>query len=89
MRASPRATSSRRYGHGSRPPYRQWQPYLKRSAHLPQEIRDIGWKAQTRLYKRFRHLSNSGKPQPRVLAAIARELAGFIWDIARKTPLPA
>jgi hypothetical protein len=56
---------------------------------LPQEIKDIGWKAQTRLCKRFRHLSNAGKPQPRVLAAIARELAGFIWDIARKTPLPA
>ena len=66
---------------------KEGQPYLKRSAHLPQEIRDIGWKAQTRLCKRFRHLSNAGKPQPRVLAAIARELAGFIWDIARKTPL--
>ncbi|MGB0507609.1 MAG: IS110 family transposase, partial [Pikeienuella sp.] len=53
------------------------------------EIRDIGWKAQVRLCKRYRHLSNTGKPQPRVLAAIARELAGFIWDIARKTPLAA
>ena len=47
------------------------------------------WKALSRLCKRFRHLSRAGKPQPRVLAAIARELSGFIWDIARKTPLPA
>ncbi len=75
-------------GWSYRHPSREGQPFLKRSAHLPQEIRDIGWKAQTRLCKRFRHLSNAGKPQPRVLAAIARELAGFIWDIARKTPLP-
>ncbi|MFP3385028.1 IS110 family transposase [Tritonibacter sp. SIMBA_163] len=37
----------------------------------------------------MRDLSRTGKPQPRVLAAIARELAGFIWDIARKTPLTA
>jgi transposase len=37
----------------------------------------------------FRHLSNTGKPQPRVLAAIALELVSFIWDIAGKTPLPA
>ena len=68
---------------------KEGHPFLKRSAHLPQDIRDIGWKAQTRLCKRFRHLSQTGKPQPRVLAAIARELAGFIWDIARKTPIPA
>lgn len=76
-------------GWSYRHPPKEGQPYLKRSAHLPQQIKDIGWKAQTRLCKRFRHLSGSGKPQPRVLAAIARELAGFIWDIARKTPLPA
>ncbi len=72
-----------------RHPPKEGHPFLKRSAHLPQEIRDIGWKAQTRLCKRFRHLSQTGKPQPRVLAAIARELSGFIWDIARRTPLPA
>lgn len=76
-------------GWSYRHPPKEGQPFLKRSAELPQEIKDIGWKAQTRLCKRFRHLSNTGKPQPRVLAAIARELAGFIWDIARKTPLPA
>jgi hypothetical protein len=69
-----------------RHPAREGQPYLKRSAHLPQNIRDIGWKAQARLCKRYRDLSKRGKPQPRVMTAIARERAGFIWDIARKTP---
>tara|TARA_R110001583_G_scaffold195257_4_gene371248 strand:- start:66374 stop:66628 length:255 start_codon:yes stop_codon:yes gene_type:complete len=67
-------------GEGADP--KEGQPFLKRSAHLPQEIKAIDWKAQTRLCKRFRHLSNTGKPQP-------RELAGFIWNIARKTPSPA
>jgi len=76
-------------GWSYRHPPKEGHPYLKRSAHLPQEIRDIGWKAQTRLCKRYRDLSRTGKPQPRVLAAIARELAGFIWDIARKTPITA
>jgi len=71
------------YRHPAREQYR----YLKRSAQLPQEIRDVGWKAQVRLCKRYRDLSKTGKPQPRVLIAIARELAGFVWDIARKTPL--
>ncbi len=32
-------------------------------------------------------ISRTGKPQPRVLTAIARELAGFIRDITRKVPL--
>jgi transposase len=76
-------------GWSYRHPPKEGHPYLKRSAHLPQQIKDIGWKAQTRLCKRYRHLSRAGKPQPRVIAAIARELAGFVWDIARKTPLPA
>lgn len=72
-----------------RHPPRERHLHLKRSQHLPQEIRDIGWKAQTRLCKRYCDLSKTGKPQPRVLTAIARELAGFIWDIARKVPLSA
>lgn len=70
-----------------RHPAREQQQILKRALHLPQDIQDVAWKAQTRLCKRYRYLSAKGKPQPRVLAAIARELAGFVWDIARKTPL--
>lgn len=70
------------------PPQERY-PYLKRSQHQPQEIKDIGWKAQTRLCKRYRDLSKTGKSQPRVLTAIARELAGFIWDIARHVPIRA
>lgn len=72
-----------------RHPAREGQPYLKRCQHQPQEIKDIGWKAQTRLCKRYRDLSKTGKPQPRVLTAVARELAGFIWDIARHVPIQA
>jgi len=63
-------------GWSYRHPPKEGHPYLKRPAHLPQQIKDIGWKAQTRLCNRYRHLSRVGKPQPRVIAAIARELAG-------------
>ena len=72
-----------------RHPARESIHHLKRAEHLSQTIRDIGWKAQTRLCTRYRALSKTGKPQPRVLTAIARELAGFIWDIARHTPIAA
>lgn len=72
-----------------RHPAREQHKYLNRSAHLPQHIRDIGWKAQVRLTKRYRDLSRTGKPQQKVLASIARELSGFIWDIARNVRLTA
>ena len=38
------------------------------------------------LCARYRKLARSGKPTNVVTAAIARELAGFIWAIARRVP---
>jgi hypothetical protein len=38
------------------------------------------------LCTRYRKLARSGKPASVVTAAIARELAGFIWAIARGMP---
>ena len=54
---------------------------------LPEEIRAVGWRAQVRLCQRFRRLMATGKPLPKVNTAIARELAGFVWDIARRVPV--
>jgi transposase len=47
-------------------------------------VRDIAWKAQVRLCSRWRRLAASGKPKVVVTTAIAREMAGFIWAIARQ-----
>jgi len=56
-----------------------------RQQGLPETVRDISWRAQLRLTKRFRHLAMGRRlPQNKVCVAIARELAGFIWDIARQ-----
>ncbi len=65
-------------------PAREEHRYLTRVADLPADIQAIGWKAQVRLCQRFRRLSAAGKPQPKVNTAIARELVGFAWDIARR-----
>ena len=43
----------------------------------------IAWKAQTRLCRRFRRMLNQGRPRNLVVAAIARELCGFIWAIGQ------
>ena len=56
---------------------------------LPKTATEIAWKAQVRLCKRFRQLSARGKHANQVVVAIARELAAFIWAIARTVPLAA
>ena len=48
------------------------------------KVREIAWKAQSRLTARYRALSSSGKKTTVVCTAIARELAGFMWSVARE-----
>ena len=49
----------------------------------PEPVREIAWKAQTRLSGRFKALSKKGKRPTIVVTAIAREMCGFIWAIDR------
>jgi transposase len=50
----------------------------------PKIIRDISWKAQLRLSKRWRSLGMGRSLNlNKICVAIARELCGFIWDVAR------
>lgn len=61
----------------------------ERSQALPQTVRDHASKAQVRLSKRFSQLSARGVQHNTVCVAIAKELAGFVWAIARHaTPAP-
>jgi transposase len=53
----------------------------------PKPVAEIAWKAQTRLCARYRALTAKGKKQAVAVTAIARELAAFIWAIAREVPL--
>lgn len=56
---------------------------------LPKAIIDRAWDAQLRLCKRYRRLVARGKHPNVAVIAIARELAAFVWDIARMTsPTP-
>ena len=52
---------------------------------LDDEVKRISWKAQQRLYKRFTALAARGKAKGQIVTALARELLGFLWNIARHT----
>lgn len=53
----------------------------------PTVIQDIRWKAQGRLGKRSRRLVARGKHATVVTVAMARELAGFMWAMAKEVPI--
>ncbi len=61
----------------------------ERQQHLPKAVQDIAWKAQVRLCKRYRRLVARGKNANVAVTAIARELAAFIWAIARQVETAA
>ncbi len=54
----------------------------RRAENLPQELRDLAWKAQLRLTGRFARLRARGVQINKVCVAVARELAGFVWAMA-------
>lgn len=50
----------------------------------PEAVRAIAWKAQCRLYRRYRALLRRGKLKTVAITAVAREFAGFIWAVSRE-----
>ena len=69
-------------------PARISREQLLRQERLAKPIRDIAWKAQERLCRRYRKLARTGKQPTVITAAIARELAGFVWAIAKQVQQP-
>jgi transposase len=59
-------------------------PFIGRALRLrqrgaPDMIVQQAWAAQQRLHHRYRRLTARGKPKQHVVAAVARELTGFLW----------
>ena len=56
----------------------------RRQVKVPKAALDIAWKAQVRLCARFRRLTARGISRNKIVVAIARELAGFVWAIGQQ-----
>lgn len=75
--------------HQYRLPARVSPTIAQRQADLPRAVTDIAWAAQTRLCSRYRRLAARRVHHNKIVVAIARELCGFVWAIAREvTPQP-
>jgi transposase len=60
-----------------------------RQQNLPEKVWQIAWKAQVRLCARYQRLVARGKLSQVAITAIARELAAFMWAIARTVEVGA
>ena len=56
----------------------------KRQQGVSEPIKEIAWKAQVRLSRRYARLAAAGKDKPKIVTAVGRELLGFIWAIGVK-----
>jgi transposase len=56
----------------------------KRNKGLDDGVQKIAWKAQQRLHGRYSRLMEKGKTKQKTVVAVAREMTGFIWAIARQ-----
>ncbi len=57
-----------------------------RHAGLPPAVLAIAWQAQLRLSAQYRKLRARQVQHNKIVVAVARELAGFIWAIVRLVP---
>ena len=67
-----------------RHPPRVGKAKLPKLERVSPKVREIAWKAQSRLTARYRALTARGKKTTVTCTAIARELAAFMWAVARE-----
>lgn len=59
----------------------------RRQTDIDPEVIEIAWKAQLRLHHKYRKMRVRGVQTNKVVTAVARELAGFIWAATRRVPV--
>ena len=64
-----------------------WYGLRRRQESISEEAKEIAWKAQHRLHKRYMKPGAAGKAQGKIITAVARELLGFIWAIGTRAEM--
>jgi len=58
-----------------------------RQIGLTTEVKELSWRMQNRLHKRYVKLKMRGKNENKSIVAVARELVAFIWELQNKCNL--
>lgn len=54
----------------------------------PRKVKELSWRIQNRLHKRYAGLKARGKRENKAIVAVARELSAFIWELQNKLDIP-
>jgi len=60
----------------------------RRRGGQPREVKELSWRMQHRLHKRYVKLKAREKRENKAIIAVARELSAFIWELQNKLDLP-
>lgn len=60
----------------------------QRQVGQPKEVKELSWRMQHRLHRRYVKLKARGKRENKAIVAIAREMAAFLWELQNKLNLP-
>jgi transposase len=60
----------------------------RRQEGQSKEVKELSWRMQNRLNKRYVKLKMRGKRENKVIVAIAREMCAFLWELQNKIELP-
>lgn len=71
-------------GHSSGPSRSQGSITKTGNAHVRRVLVEVAWRAQLRLCARYRRFAVRGMHANKICAAVARELAGFLWEAGRQ-----
>ncbi len=69
--------------HSYRLPPKVSKALSKRQEGLSREVKNISWRAQNRLCKKYYHLRTRRLHENKIKVAVARELLGFIWELGQ------
>jgi hypothetical protein len=63
----------------------------QRQEGQPGKVKQLSWRAQNRLHRRYVKLKARGKQENKVKVAVARELCAFLWELHQllRDALPA
>lgn len=73
---------------GYRFPARKTATIQRRAERAPEAVQVIAWQAQVRLCDKYRRLRARGLNGSKTVAAVARELCGFVWAVVRQVQRP-
>jgi len=60
----------------------------RRQEGQAKEIKELSWRMQNRLHKKYIRLKMRGKRENKCIVAVARELSAFIWELQTKCNIP-